>query len=78
MIGRLLLDLLSVAKHPGRWPALEISAVVYRAGTKRNGLASLGVPSNQPVSLELPGRARDENLEHAYGRDREEHAGQAK
>jgi phospholipid/cholesterol/gamma-HCH transport system permease protein len=41
LIGRLLLDLLSVAKHPGRWPGREISAAVYRAGAQAIGILAL-------------------------------------
>ena len=41
LIGRLLLDLLNLARHPGRWPAREISAQIYRAGAQALGILAL-------------------------------------
>jgi len=41
LIGRLLLDLANVAKHPQRWPGREISAGVYRGGAQALGILGL-------------------------------------
>ena len=41
LLGRLLLDLLDLLRHPGRWPAREISAQIYRAGAQATGILAL-------------------------------------
>jgi len=41
LIGRLLLDVLDLARHPGRWPWREITASVYRAGAQALGILAL-------------------------------------
>jgi len=41
LFGRLLLDLLDLVRHPGRWPAREISAQIYRAGAQAMGILAL-------------------------------------
>ena len=41
LFGRLLLDLLDLLRHPGRWPAREISAQIYRAGAQALGILAL-------------------------------------
>jgi phospholipid/cholesterol/gamma-HCH transport system permease protein len=41
LIGRMLLDIMDLARHPRRWPAREISAGVYRAGAQAMGILAL-------------------------------------
>jgi phospholipid/cholesterol/gamma-HCH transport system permease protein len=41
LIGRLLLDVVDLVRHPRRWPAREISAGVYRAGAQALGILAL-------------------------------------
>jgi len=41
LIGRLLLDLLDLVRHPERWPGREISAQIYRAGAQAMGILAL-------------------------------------
>ena len=41
LIGRLLLDVIDLARHPRRWPSREISAGVYRAGAQALGILAL-------------------------------------
>ena len=41
LIGRLLLDVLDLARHPARWPWREITASVYRAGAQALGILAL-------------------------------------
>jgi len=41
LVGRLLLDLVDLARHQKRWPWLEISAGVYRAGAQAMGILAL-------------------------------------
>ena len=41
LIGRLLLDVMDLVRHPRRWPAREISAGVYRAGAQALGILAL-------------------------------------
>jgi len=41
LVGRLLLDLVDLARHPQRWPGREISATVYRAGAQALGILAL-------------------------------------
>ena len=41
LFGRLLLDVLDLVRHPGRWPAREISAQIYRAGAQAMGILAL-------------------------------------
>ncbi|HTS52479.1 MAG TPA: ABC transporter permease [Burkholderiales bacterium] len=41
LTGRVLLDALALLKHPTRWPWLEVSAGVYRAGAQALGITAL-------------------------------------
>jgi len=41
LFGRLLLDLVDLAKHPKRWPRREISAGIYRTGAQAMGILAL-------------------------------------
>jgi phospholipid/cholesterol/gamma-HCH transport system permease protein len=41
LVGRLLLDTVNVAQHPGRWPGREISAGVFRGGAQALGILGL-------------------------------------
>jgi phospholipid/cholesterol/gamma-HCH transport system permease protein len=41
LIGRLLLDVADVARHPRRWPGREVSAGVYRGGAQALGILGL-------------------------------------
>jgi phospholipid/cholesterol/gamma-HCH transport system permease protein len=41
LIGRLLLDVMDLARHPRRWPTSEISAGIYRAGAQALGILAL-------------------------------------
>jgi phospholipid/cholesterol/gamma-HCH transport system permease protein len=41
LIGRLVLDLLDLARNPQYWPGREISAGVYRAGAQALGILAL-------------------------------------
>jgi len=42
------------------------------------GALIVGMASNQPIGFELPGGTGDEDLEHADGRNCEQHAGESK
>jgi phospholipid/cholesterol/gamma-HCH transport system permease protein len=41
LIGRVLRDIVDLAKHPRRWPVREISAGVYRSGAQAMGILAL-------------------------------------
>lgn len=41
LIGRLLLDVMHLVRHPRRWPTREISAGIYRAGAQALGILAL-------------------------------------
>ena len=41
LIGRLLLDVMDLVRHPRRWPTREISAGIYRAGAQALGILAL-------------------------------------
>ena len=41
LIGRLLLDVMDLVRHPRRWPTREISAGIYRAGAEALGILAL-------------------------------------
>jgi phospholipid/cholesterol/gamma-HCH transport system permease protein len=41
LVGRLLLDLTNIAKHPGRWPGREVSAGVHRGGAQALGILGM-------------------------------------
>jgi len=41
LVGLLMLDLINLIRHPRRWPGLEISATVYRAGAQALGILAL-------------------------------------
>jgi len=41
LIGRLLLDVMDLVRHPQRWPTREISAGIYRAGAEALGILAL-------------------------------------
>jgi phospholipid/cholesterol/gamma-HCH transport system permease protein len=41
LIGRLLLDVMDLVRHPRRWPTSEISAGIYRAGAQALGILAL-------------------------------------